>query len=77
MATITDRVADRLAETDPANAADYRARAAALRTDLQTLDQEYDAGLRNCERRELVDQPHRLRLPGRTLSDSSRSASAA
>ncbi|MGA3527394.1 metal ABC transporter substrate-binding protein [Melissospora conviva] len=54
MATITDRVADRLAETDPANAADYRARAAALRTDLQTLDQEYEAGLRSCERRELV-----------------------
>ncbi|MEV4625273.1 metal ABC transporter substrate-binding protein [Micromonospora sp. NPDC049523] len=54
LATIGDRLAERLARTDPNRAADYTARAQALRTDLSALDQEYTQGLRTCQRRELV-----------------------
>jgi zinc transport system substrate-binding protein len=54
LAGIADKVAERLAAVDAAHAADYRARAAALRTDLETLDREYTAGLKTCERREIV-----------------------
>jgi zinc transport system substrate-binding protein len=54
LATIADRFAARLGKVDPDRAADYSARAAALRTDLATLDREYDQGLKDCQRRELV-----------------------
>ncbi|WP_326556328.1 metal ABC transporter substrate-binding protein [Micromonospora sp. NBC_01796] len=54
LATIADRLAERLARTDPDRAADYTARAQALRTELTALDQEYTRGLRTCQRRELV-----------------------
>jgi zinc transport system substrate-binding protein len=54
LATIGQQVADRLAAADPANKADYAANAARLHTQLTSLDGEYAAGLRNCQRRELV-----------------------
>ena len=54
LATIADRVAVRLAAADTPHAADYTARARALRTDLETLDKEYAAGLQTCQRREIV-----------------------
>ncbi|MEH1126168.1 metal ABC transporter substrate-binding protein [Micromonospora sp. CPCC 206061] len=54
LATIGDAVAKRLGETDPDRAADYTARAATLRSDLAKLDEEYDAGLKTCQRREIV-----------------------
>ena len=52
--TIAGALGERLAAADPAHAADYRARAAALREDLKSLDAEYAEGLRTCQRRELV-----------------------
>ncbi|MBF9134132.1 zinc ABC transporter substrate-binding protein [Plantactinospora sp. S1510] len=54
LATIGDRLAERLGSVDPDRAADYTARARALRTDLETLDSEYAQNLRTCQRRELV-----------------------
>jgi zinc transport system substrate-binding protein len=54
LASIADRVAERLGRADPAHAADYTARAAALHTELTALDGEYRAGLADCARRELV-----------------------
>jgi zinc transport system substrate-binding protein len=54
LAAIGDALAARLATVDAARAADYRGRAAALRTDLETLDREYADGLRSCPRREIV-----------------------
>jgi len=54
LATIGEKVAERLGQADPDHAADYTARAAALRSDLDTLDKEYAAGLKTCERREIV-----------------------
>lgn len=54
LATIGDRLAERLGHADPDHAADYTARAQALRTDLERLDGEYAEGLRNCQRREIV-----------------------
>lgn len=54
LATIADRLAERLGKADPGHAADYTARAKALRTDLETLDKEYVQGLTTCQRRELV-----------------------
>lgn len=54
LATIGDRLAERLGTVDPGRAADYRARAEALRADLGTLDQEYADGLKTCQRREIV-----------------------
>jgi zinc transport system substrate-binding protein len=53
-ATLTDRLGERLAETDPAHAADFRTRAAAVHTELTKLDGEYTAGLKTCARREIV-----------------------
>ena len=50
MADLGDAVADRLAELDPAGAATYEDNAAALRDELETLDQEYVDGLARCER---------------------------
>lgn len=54
LATIADRLADRLAEIDPDRAAGYTERATALRAELEKLDQEYADGLRDCQRREIV-----------------------
>lgn len=54
LATIGDRLAERLGQADPDHTADYTDRAEALRTDLARLDSEYAEGLRNCQRREIV-----------------------
>jgi zinc transport system substrate-binding protein len=54
LAAVTDAVADRLAEVDPAHAADYRRNAAALDADLHRLDERYRTGLQDCASRELV-----------------------
>lgn len=54
LATVADKLAERLAEADPDSATGYRDRAEALRADLVKLDQEYAAGLRTCQRRELI-----------------------
>ncbi|MFF0123148.1 metal ABC transporter substrate-binding protein [Micromonospora arida] len=54
LAGIGDELAQRLGKADPDHAADYTARAAALRTDLTTLDGEFKHGLATCQRREIV-----------------------
>ncbi|MEH1168126.1 metal ABC transporter substrate-binding protein [Micromonospora sp. CPCC 205539] len=54
LAAIGDQLAQRLGKADPGHAADYTARAAALRTDLTTLDSEFSQGLQTCQRREIV-----------------------
>lgn len=54
LATIGDRLAERLGKADPVHAADYIAGAQALRADLDKLDQEYAQGLKTCQRREIV-----------------------
>lgn len=53
-AAIADKLAERLGQADPAHAADYTARAAALHADLDKLNAEYAAALKTCQRRELV-----------------------
>ncbi|SDT67320.1 metal ABC transporter substrate-binding protein [Actinoplanes derwentensis] len=54
LATIGDKLAERLGKADPDHAADFTARAATLRTELTTLDGEFKTGLADCARRELV-----------------------
>ena len=54
LATIADRLTERLSTVDPAHAAEFRAGADILRHDLEALDQEYADGLRQCARREFV-----------------------
>ncbi|WMF04464.1 metal ABC transporter substrate-binding protein [Micromonospora robiginosa] len=54
LATVGDRLAERLGRVDPDHAADYTARAGALRAELTTLDTAYADGLRTCQRREIV-----------------------
>jgi zinc transport system substrate-binding protein len=56
LAAIGDRLADRLADADAdaTHRDGYRSRAAALRTDLEALDQQFTAGLTTCQRREIV-----------------------
>ncbi|MEU4532920.1 metal ABC transporter substrate-binding protein [Micromonospora ureilytica] len=54
LAGIGDQLAQRLGKADPDHAADYTARAAALRADLTTLDGEFKNGLATCQRREIV-----------------------
>ncbi|MFC4072331.1 metal ABC transporter substrate-binding protein [Actinoplanes subglobosus] len=54
LAAIADQVAERLGKADPAHAADFTARAATLRTELTALDGEFQKGLAECARRELV-----------------------
>jgi zinc transport system substrate-binding protein len=54
LAAIADRLAGRLADADAAHGDEYRSRAAALRTDLEGLDREYAAGLKTCQRHEIV-----------------------
>lgn len=50
METIARAVAERLSEADPDNAGGYQRNAEALVTDLDTLDQEFDTGLAQCQR---------------------------
>ncbi|MBM0226311.1 MULTISPECIES: metal ABC transporter substrate-binding protein [Micromonospora] len=54
LATVGDRLAERLGRADPEQAADFTARAAAFRADLAKLDTEYAEGLKTCQRREIV-----------------------
>ncbi|MBG6099999.1 metal ABC transporter substrate-binding protein [Micromonospora vinacea] len=54
LAGIGDQLAQRLGKADPDHAADYTARATALRADLTTLDGEFKNGLATCQRREIV-----------------------
>jgi len=54
LAAVGDRLAERLTAIDGARAADYTAGALALRTALQQVDREYAAGLKTCQRREIV-----------------------
>ena len=48
LASVGDALADRLSDLDPDNAATYADNAAALRTDLEGLDQELQDGLARC-----------------------------
>lgn len=50
VADFADAVADELAEVDPDGAQTYADNAAQLRTELETLDQEYTGGLATCDR---------------------------
>jgi zinc transport system substrate-binding protein len=54
MAHLGDAVAVELGATDPAHADAYDANAAALRADLESLDESYDQGLAGCERSTVV-----------------------
>ena len=54
LAAVADKIADRLAQRDPAHAADLRGRAAKLRGQLEALDREYTTGLAQCQRHEIV-----------------------
>ncbi|MEU8333110.1 metal ABC transporter substrate-binding protein [Micromonospora sp. NPDC048839] len=54
LAGIGDQLAQRLGKADADHAADYTARAAALRADLTALDGEFRHGLATCQRREIV-----------------------
>ncbi|WFE21371.1 metal ABC transporter substrate-binding protein [Solwaraspora sp. WMMD937] len=53
-ATVGDALAERLAAVAPDHAADFTARAAALRTELEALDTEFADRLADCERREII-----------------------
>lgn len=48
LASVADALAERLAELDPDGASTYEENAAALRADLEALDEEMRAGLANC-----------------------------
>lgn len=54
LATIGDKLAKRLAETDTGNAAQYRNAATQLRSQLEQLDAEYTTGLAHCDSRTFV-----------------------
>lgn len=54
VADLADAVAEELAEIDPDHADDYRANAAELRSDLEDLDEQYVAGLADCDRDAIV-----------------------
>lgn len=54
LAAVGDALAQRLGRLDQARAADFTARAQALRTDLGALDRQFTAGLETCDRREIV-----------------------
>src|SRR4029453_12895335 len=54
LATVARALGDQLAAVDPAHAAGFRARAAALLTRLDGLDADLGAGLRNCRQKEFV-----------------------
>lgn len=50
VADFADSVADELAEVDPDGAQTYADNAAALRSELESLDEDYTSGLASCER---------------------------
>ncbi len=54
LADVADQVAQRLGEDDPDGAERFSANAAALRRDLEALDGELAAGLKDCENRSIV-----------------------
>lgn len=54
MQSVATALGERFATADPAHAADYRADAAALVTDLATLDSEFETGLAQCRSDDLV-----------------------
>jgi zinc transport system substrate-binding protein len=54
MVTIGNAIAGKLGAIDPDRAADYTANAKALETEVLALDQEYTAGMQNCERTEFI-----------------------
>lgn len=54
LAAVGEAIADRLAQSDPAGAAAYRANAAAFTAQLTTLDAEVKTGLATCTNRDLV-----------------------
>ena len=54
LADVADALAEQLATLDEANAQDYRDNAAALRADLDALDDEMSSGLASCASTELV-----------------------
>ncbi|MEV6694327.1 metal ABC transporter substrate-binding protein [Micromonospora sp. NPDC051196] len=54
LATIGDKLAERLGAVDPERAGEYTRRAATLRTELEQLDTEFTEGLKTCQRREIV-----------------------
>ncbi|MEV1147535.1 metal ABC transporter substrate-binding protein [Micromonospora sp. NPDC049799] len=54
LATVGDKLAERLGGADPDRAAEYTTRAKELRTELEKLDGEFTAGLKTCQRREIV-----------------------
>ena len=53
-AEVADALAERLGELSPDRASAFEQRAAALRTELEALDGELEAGLTTCARREIV-----------------------
>ncbi|HEY8092192.1 MAG TPA: metal ABC transporter substrate-binding protein [Acidimicrobiales bacterium] len=54
LADVADQVAQRLGQDDPDGAQGFSANAAALRRDLEALDGELAAGLKDCENRSIV-----------------------
>ncbi|HVL51708.1 MAG TPA: metal ABC transporter substrate-binding protein [Actinomycetota bacterium] len=54
MAQITRGVEQRLSAVDPDNSADFKENADGLIAELEALDQEFTAGLAQCDRREIV-----------------------
>jgi zinc transport system substrate-binding protein len=54
LADVADALAGRLGELDEDRRKDYESRAAVLRRSLTRLDEEYETGLADCERSELV-----------------------
>jgi len=54
MAKVGDALADRLSEVDADHADEYATNAADLRSDLASLDSEYEQGLADCERTTVV-----------------------
>ena len=52
--TISQNIADALAEADPANAQTYSSNAAKLKGELQELDSEFEEGLATCKRDEII-----------------------
>jgi len=54
LADAADQIKDTLIKADPEGAATYESSAKALRSDLTALDGRFQAGLKDCARRELV-----------------------
>jgi zinc transport system substrate-binding protein len=54
LAAVADRVAEQLGKIDPARKADFTTRAQTLHADLEKLDADFTAGLKTCQRREIV-----------------------